>query len=183
MAKNGRFRKKESYYTQVSNYPIVDVGLSLKALGLYTRINHYITIPDFELYKVYLLNKFKERETAFDGAWNELKSKGYLIQHKMQDEKGLIYWEYELLDEPIHTPKIHPMDNPPMDNPPHGKSMPGKPPLYNKTLTNKTLTNNNKENKLPSKGNNLKGTHHNFQKHDWTDVDFDKYIYDPTKDD
>ena len=35
MTKNGKFRKKKVYFTQVSNVAIRDKNLSLKAKGLY----------------------------------------------------------------------------------------------------------------------------------------------------
>lgn len=157
---NGRFRKKENNFTQVSNFPIIDTNLSLKALGLYTRINYYILIPNFDLYKTYLIKTFKEGEASFNSAWNELKKSGFLIQYKMFDDKKRIYWEYELVDQ-VHTPKNHPMEIPSVEKPPHGKLG-----VYNKTLSTKTLNNNIFKNSIPQ--------HQQFQQRDYGDEDLFK---------
>ena len=98
MNKSGAFRKKKVYFTQVSNNAIRDNELSLKAKGLYSLIQSYITIEDFTLYKNYLKKQCLEGERAFEGAWKELKEQGYLIQYKLRDENEQFYYEYELLD-------------------------------------------------------------------------------------
>ena len=96
----GLFRKKKVYFTQVSNKAIRNSSLSLRARGLYTLIQSYITIEDFVVYKTFLRKQCPEGERAFESAWKELKETGYLIQYKLKDEKGAFYYEYELLDEP-----------------------------------------------------------------------------------
>lgn len=98
--KNGRFRKRKIYFTQVSNAAIRDNKLSLKAKGLYSIIQSYITIEDFILYKNTLRAVCSEGETAFDNTWKELKAKGYLIQYRMKSKTGTFYYEYDLLDHP-----------------------------------------------------------------------------------
>lgn len=102
---SGRFRKKRDKFSMVSNFAIRDEDLSLKAKGLYSLIQSYITIEknadgsDFILSKEKLLYKSKEGETAFNSAWNELKGKGYIKVYKISTHMGFIY-EYELLEEP-----------------------------------------------------------------------------------
>ncbi|EJO5349326.1 DnaD domain protein [Clostridium botulinum] len=136
--KNGRFKKKKVYFTQVSNSALRDNTISLKAKGLYSLIQSYITMEDFTLYKNYLKKQCKEGEKAFESAWKELKDNGYLIQYRFQDntidennkKKMTFYYEYELLDtkdielakkihssqsrkskeEKIHNPKKEGMD-------------------------------------------------------------------------
>ena len=142
---NGRFRKRKIYFTQVSNHALRNEEMSLKAKGLYALIQSYITIEGFTLYKTTLRKQCVEGESAFESAWKELKKNGYLIQYKIQDEKGKFFYEYELLDEPqiqetsqsIHTPKNHHVDNAPS-----GKSTLGKVGGYNNTNTNNTNINN-----------------------------------------
>jgi hypothetical protein len=46
---NGSFRKKKTYFSQVSNEALRDNTLSLKAKGLYALIQSYITIENFTL--------------------------------------------------------------------------------------------------------------------------------------
>lgn len=96
----GRFRKKRTNFSMVSNNIIRDDTVSLKAKGLYALIQSYITIEDFTLYKGFLQSKCCEGKKAFDSAWKELKETGYLVQYRMQDQTTKqIFWEYELLDE------------------------------------------------------------------------------------
>ncbi len=97
----GRFRKKRVNFSMVSNEIIRDPEVSLKAKGLYSLIQSYITIEDFIVYKRFLLSQCSEGKKAFESAWKELKDTGYLLQYRMQDEKKHFYYEYELLDSPV----------------------------------------------------------------------------------
>ena len=96
---SGLFKKKRKNYAQVSNTALLDKNLSLKAKGLYALIESLLSIPNFTLYKDYLINCSTDGKSAFDSAWKELKSAGYLVQEKVQTHKGFVY-EYELLDSP-----------------------------------------------------------------------------------
>lgn len=97
---NGKFRKKRVHFAQVSNIALRDKNLSLKAKGLYSLIQSYITLEDFELYKWYLMSLCKEGRDAFNSAWIELKENGYLKHYRVRGEDGRFYYEYDLLDEP-----------------------------------------------------------------------------------
>ena len=117
---SGKFRKKRKSFAQVSNYALMDKNLSLKAKGLYAMIESYISIPDFTLYKDFLIKNSSDGERSFDSAWKELKEAGYLKVFKMQaskqnlqDNKGTqqvkgFYYEYLLLDESETDEKIRP---------------------------------------------------------------------------
>ena len=132
---SGAFRKKKVQFSQVSNFALRDTKLSLKAKGLYSLIQSYITLENFILYKTTLKKQCLEGSTAFESAWSELKTMGYLIQYKSKNKGGFFVYEYDLLDikqEIIHTPKTYPMDNP----------LGGKGGLYNKTGLNNTYLNN-----------------------------------------
>lgn len=109
--KNGAFRKKKVYFTQVSNHALRDSTISLKAKGLYALIQSYLTLEDFTLYKSTLRKQGCEGEKAFENTWKELKDAGYLIQYKYKGEKGYYCYEYELLDEKIQTPEKEGVDN------------------------------------------------------------------------
>lgn len=143
----GYFKKKRVHFSQVSNIALRDSKLSLKAKGLYSLIQSYITLQDFILYKGYLMAQCKEKETAFDSAWRELKKNGYLIQNKHKDIKtGKWIYEYELLDEPyLENP---PVDIPPVDNP-DAENIGDK----NNTGSNNTDLNNILKNKTSSSNN------------------------------
>ncbi len=56
-----------------------DENLSLKAKGLYSMIQSYITIENFTLYKNTLIKQCKDKEGSFNTAWKELKDNGSLL--------------------------------------------------------------------------------------------------------
>lgn len=93
------FFKNKVPFVPISQVVAKDKEISLKAKGLYLLIQSYITIPNFKLYKSYLMSVCVEGQCSFDSAWNELKEKGYLKIYKIakSDSKGF-YYEYELLD-------------------------------------------------------------------------------------
>lgn len=96
MNASGMFRKRRYDFTMVSNRPLEDKTLSLKAKGLYAMIEFYNAIPNFTLYKSYLCSMCKEGRDSFNSAWNELKDKGYLTVYQISKEDGKFYYEYEL---------------------------------------------------------------------------------------
>ena len=99
-SENGRFRKKRVNFSIISNEVIRDDTISLKAKGLYSLIQSYITLDGFTLYKGFLKSKCREGKKAFNSAWNELKDSGYLLQYRMQEpETKKFFYEYELLDQ------------------------------------------------------------------------------------
>lgn len=102
------FFKNKVPFVPISQVVAKDKEISLKAKGLYLLIQSYITIPNFKLYKSYLMSVCVEGQCSFNSAWNELKEKGYLKIYKIakSDSKGF-YYEYELLDtaEP-DTPEL-----------------------------------------------------------------------------
>lgn len=96
---NGKFRHRKTNFAQISNTALQDKRLSLKAKGLYSMIQSYLTIPNYDLYKWSLIKQCKEGEKAFDSAWRELKDCGYLKQYRIPGgERGRFCYEYELLD-------------------------------------------------------------------------------------
>lgn len=99
--RSGKIRKKRTFYAQVSNVALRDETMSLKAKGLLALIESYLSLDNFILYKDFLMSKSLDGETAFRGAWKELKEHGYLIQYKLKDEETKqFYYEYEICDNP-----------------------------------------------------------------------------------
>lgn len=149
---NGKFRKKRVHFAQVSNIALRDKNLSLKAKGLYSLIQSYITLEDFELYKWYLMSLCKEGRDAFNSAWIELKENGYLKHYRVRGEDGRFYYEYDLLDEPdlsdinidesddSESETSEPAENkdfsPHTENPSPVKSVPEKPVPENPSPVN-----------------------------------------------
>ena len=138
----GVFKKKKVKFAQVSNLALRDENLSLKAKGLYSMIQSYITIENFTLYKNTLIKQCKDKEGSFNTAWKELKDNGYLVQEKRRTSNGSFYYEYDLLDEPFTTPQFStPGFSTPGSSTP-GSSTPGKTGVYNNTDLNNTNLNN-----------------------------------------
>lgn len=102
-SQDGIFKKKISF-TSVSNVALRDKNLSIKAKGLYSIIQSYITLDNFTLYKSFLIEQSTDGIRSFNSGWEELKTAGYIKQMRIRVEKGFTY-EYELLDEPdLDTP-------------------------------------------------------------------------------
>lgn len=149
---SGAFRKKKVSFSQVSNIALRDEDLSLKAKGLLALIESYLSLDSFILYKQFLINKSKDGETSFRGAWKELKDKGYLIQYKLKNNQTKqFYYEYEICDNPyvenqhVANKIIIPYDEKPhVENPLVASLHVGLPTQwethsYNKDLSSNTL--------------------------------------------
>jgi hypothetical protein len=136
---NGKFKNIESDWSMIPNEVIQNKNLSLKAKGLYCLIRSYITMGNFNLYQDFLRSRCKEKSTAFDAAWKELKDAGYLIQHKIRKPKGNYYYEYELLSTVLNEkPESEKSESekPESKNPEHDKNKkqsdtPSSPPPEN----------------------------------------------------
>lgn len=104
MAKNeSKFRKKKLGFTALPNHVLFDTKLDEDSVFLYAMIQYHITIPEFDLYKSYLVKLCKERnigQRKFERMWKNLKDVGYLKQYKMNGKGGEWFYEYELLDYP-----------------------------------------------------------------------------------
>lgn len=106
-----RIRKKTGF-TAIQNCAVDDKELSVKALGLYCRIQRWITYEaeNFECTKAFIQSRCSEGSKAFDNAWNELKEKGYLKMYCYPAPRTC--WEAELLDEPQpDTPHTYYLDS------------------------------------------------------------------------
>lgn len=148
-AQGGQIKKKQNPFSQVSNHPLRNPELSLRAKGLYALIQSYINIPNFILYKSTLQNMCSEGRDAFESAWKELKCSGYLIQNRITI-KGRFSYEYELLDFPnpdaytannnISDTEIPYTENPSSVKPDTEKPACGKPVDLNRKINNNKLT-------------------------------------------
>ena len=158
--RSGKIRKKRTYYAQVSNVALRDETMSLKAKGLLALIESYLSLDNFILYKDFLLSKSLDGETAFRGAWKELKEHGYLIQYKLKDnETKQFYYEYEICDDPqvenqhmdvnitqvcipqVENPQVastH-LDKPLVEEPHDSSTTSLEPPLYNNNILNNNI--------------------------------------------
>lgn len=142
---SGAFRKKKVSFSQVSNIALRDEDLSLKAKGLLALIESYLSLDNFVLYKQFLINKSKDGETSFRGAWTELKDKGYLIQYRFNNnETKQFYYEYEICDNPYveNQHVAHKVINPCVENPHVASPHAGLPTQWETHSHNKDLSSN-----------------------------------------
>ena len=158
--KSGKIRKKRTFYAQVSNVALRDETMSLKAKGLLAFIESYLSLDNFVLYKDFLMSKSLDGETAFRGAWKELKEHGYLIQYKLKDkETKQFYYEYEICDNPqvenqpmdivttqVYNPQVgnpqvdfEHLDKPLVEELHDSLATNLEPPLYNNNILNNNL--------------------------------------------
>lgn len=92
---SGFFRSKEGF-TVVQNDIVRDKTISMRAKGLYLVIQSFITLPGKRWRKDDFQRMVKEKQKAFDNAWNELKDNGYLKVH-MYSHGYTWTVEYDLL--------------------------------------------------------------------------------------
>ena len=97
---------KNANYTVMSNYHLRSTNLSLKAIGLLSKV---LSLPENWDYSISGLTAIcKEKETAIKAALDELKHWGYLVVTKLmpnQTESGRIeyvydFYEYSEKDKP-----------------------------------------------------------------------------------
>lgn len=92
---------KTNNYTIISNTPLRDMNLSLKAKGLITQM---LSLPEDWDYSIAGLAKInRESDNSIKTALDELKAAGYLIVTKLlpnQTNTGRIEYVYDLYEEP-----------------------------------------------------------------------------------
>ena len=95
MAENFRVKKG---FTVVQNSVARDLTISEKALGLYVRIQCWITLPN-PVSKSFLMAHCNGREKAFDSCWKELQRLGYLKTYQYRAPGAVTFdTEHELLE-------------------------------------------------------------------------------------
>ena len=118
---------KNRGYTVMANYHLRDKTLSLKAVGLLSKM---LSFNDGWQFSTKGLSAIcKEGPDAVLAALRELEDHGYLIRHRQRDAKGrmsnMVFEIYEQ-PQPVSPHRENPdVDNPDMDNPhmqnPHGE--------------------------------------------------------------
>lgn len=100
-------------YTVMSNYHLKDKNLSLKAVGLLSKM---LSLPDEWDYSVNgLVAICKENKTAVQSALKELEECGYLKRTKTQDASGRFDWIYDIYEKPFTEKPC--TENPVTENP------------------------------------------------------------------
>ena len=131
--------EKNHNYTVMSNYHLRDTGLTLKAIGLLSKM---LSLTDEWDYTTRGLAAIcKEGVDAIGAALKELETRGYLIRRQIRDSKGRITdTEYTIYESP-HTPlpdtASPDTENPYLDTPYTGEPYTEKPAQLNKDRRNK----------------------------------------------
>ena len=131
---------KNRSYTVMANYHLRDKNLSLKAVGLLSKMLSFNDGWQFSTKGLSMI--CKEGPDAVLAALRELEDHGYLVRHRQRDSKGrmsnTVFEIYEQ-PQPVSPHREKPdVDNPDMENPhmenPHGEN----PAQLN---TNQVITN------------------------------------------
>lgn len=110
---------KNRSYTVMANFHLRDKNLSLKAVGLLSKM---LSFNDGWKFSTRGLSAIcKEGPDAILSALKELEKHGYLVRHRQRDDKGrMSSMVFEIYEEPQpdlpHTENPH-MENPDVDNP------------------------------------------------------------------
>ena len=92
------FRVKKGF-TIVQNSVSRDRTLSEKALGLYVRIQSWITLPN-PVSKSFLMGQCCSGEKAFESSWKELQRRGYLKTYQYRAPNSVTFdTEHDLLEK------------------------------------------------------------------------------------
>lgn len=136
--------EKNHNYTVMSNYHLRDTGLTLKAIGLLSKM---LSLTDEWDYTTRGLAAIcKEGVDAIGGALRELESAGYIVRHQMRDRQGRISdTEYVIYEQPQPKAPDTPQpdtaspdtENPYLDTPDTDEPYTEKPALLNKDRRNK----------------------------------------------
>ena len=116
--------EKNRNYTVMSNFHLRDTGLSLKAIGLLSKMLSLTDEWDYTTRGLAMI--CREGVDAISAALRELEKHGYLVRNKCRDSKGRITdTEYIIYEQPYQTvpDTIDPdtekpfLDNPDTKNP------------------------------------------------------------------
>lgn len=107
---------KTRNYTVMSNYHLRDQRLSLKAIGLMSKMLSYSDGWNFST--AGLVSMCKEEESAIKSALRELEACGYLRRSRERDSKGRMGGTlFEIYEQPQEEEKDPQSENPQVENP------------------------------------------------------------------
>lgn len=125
-----------SNYTTMANYHLRDPRLSLRAMGLMSKM---LSLPEDWDYTVSGLAAIcKEGREAVRTALKELEAAGYLIREQTRQSGSFAANNYTLREAPEADPGSPLPKNPSTDSPTTGKPLTGNPPQLNNLLNQKT---------------------------------------------
>ena len=132
-------------YTVMANYHLRDKNLSLKAVGLLSKMLSFNDGWQFSTKGLSMI--CKEGPDAVLAAIRELEEAGYLVRHQSRDEKGrmssMIFEIYEKPQKRLPVTGKPQTEKPVTDNPVTGKPSTDNPAQIN---TNQVITNERNNN-------------------------------------
>ena len=131
--------EKNHNYTVMSNYHLRDTALTLKAIGLLSKM---LSLTDEWDYTTRGLAAIcKEGVDAIGAALKELELHGYLVRRQLRDSRGRItdteYTIYESPHPPLPDTASPDTENPYLDTPDTAEPYTEKPAQLNKDRRNK----------------------------------------------
>ena len=173
---------KNRGYTVMANFHLRDKNLSLKAVGLLSKM---LSFNDGWQFSTRGLSAIcKEGPDAILSALRELENYGYLVRHQARDEKGLmssmVFEIYEKPQEVLPEAGNPYTENPDADNPVTEKPYTGNPAQRNtdQVITEKTNTSLNNYQSINLDGMDRMDERESYRELLWENLELDILAHD-----
>ena len=173
---------KNRGYTVMANFHLRDKNLSLKAVGLLSKM---LSFNDGWQFSTRGLSAIcKEGPDAILSALRELENYGYLVRHQARDEKGrmssMVFEIYEKPQEVLPEAGNPYTENPDADNPVTEKPYTGNPAQRNtdQVITEKTNTSLNNYQSIHLDGMDRMDERESYRELLWENLELDILAHD-----
>ena len=173
---------KNRGYTVMANFHLRDKNLSLKAVGLLSKM---LSFNDGWQFSTRSLSAIcKEGPDAILSALRELENYGYLVRHQARDEKGrmssMVFEIYEKPQEVLPKTGNPYTENPDADNPVTEKPYTGNPAQRNtdQVITEKTNTSLNNYQSINLDGMDRMDERESYRELLWENLELDILAHD-----
>ena len=173
---------KNRGYTVMANFHLRDKNLSLKAVGLLSKM---LSFNDGWQFSTRGLSAIcKEGPDAILSALRELENYGYLVRHQARDEKGrissMVFEIYEKPQEVLSEAGNPYTENPDADNPVTEKPYTGNPAQRNtdQVITEKTNTSLNNYQSINLDGMDRMDERESYRELLWENLELDILAHD-----
>ena len=173
---------KNRGYTVMANFHLRDKNLSLKAVGLLSKM---LSFNDGWQFSTRGLSAIcKEGPDAILSALRELENYGYLVRHQARDEKGrmssMVFEIYEKPQEVLPKTGNPYTENPDADNPVTEKPYTGNPAQRNtdQVITEKTNTSLNNYQSINLDGMDRMDERESYRELLWENLELDILAHD-----
>ena len=173
---------KNRGYTVMANFHLRDKNLSLKAVGLLSKMLSFNDGWQFSTRGLFAI--CKEGPDAILSALRELENYGYLVRHQARDEKGrmssMVFEIYEKPQEVLPEAGNPYTENPDADNPVTEKPYTGNPAQRNtdQVITEKTNTSLNNYQSINLDGMDRMDERESYRELLWENLELDILAHD-----